>query len=172
MPLFWKVSIVSQNKFSINQSRQMISFKCHILPRTVVCFKRLYPWVRKGHPRYETTVTHTEKPSWIRNALENNSKRIRDGFWSHRVAAQKGRYLSHSYLHMCCFVCAYLNSGFCNTPIWNQTISFYFWQGSTNKMKTNKQKCNADLHKRSHVKQQQEKSSKNHPLGEIVSPNK
>lgn len=158
----------------------MISFRCHILSRTVVCFQRLYPWLRvylDMRPQSQAQrnllgsgmplkITSTENKRWLLKPLCDKHIHL-------VLAVLKGGYLSHSYLHMCYFVCAYLNSGFCthshlNT---NQTTSFYFWQGSTNKMKTNKQNYKADLHKKSHVKQQ-EKSSENHPLGEIVSPNK
>lgn len=118
----------------------MISFKCHILSRTVVCLKRLYPRLRvllDMRPQSQAQrkllgsgmplkITSTENKRWLLKPLCDKHIPL--------VLAV------HSYLHMCYFLCAYLNSGFCkhshlNT---NQTISFYFWQGSTNKMKTNK----------------------------------
>lgn len=90
----------------------------------------------KGTLGYETTVTSTEKPSWIRNALKNNIKKKKitsteNKRWllkplcdKHRhlvLAVWKRGYLSHSYLHTCytnvpLHVCS-LNSGSANTPI-------------------------------------------------------
>lgn len=151
----------------------MISSKCHILPRTVVCFKRPYPWLRAHldmtpqsqaqrnlpRPGMPLEITSTENKRWL--LKPQCDRHIHLG-----LAVWKGGDWSHSYLHLCYFMCAYLNSGFCkhshlNT---NQTISVCFWQGSTNKMKTNKPMYNADLHNRAHVKQHQEKPSENHPF--------
>lgn len=128
----------------------------------------------KGTLGYETTVTSTEKPSWIRNALKNNINREQEmaseatvwqtqtpsfGCLEERVLKSQ---LFTYVLHKCATSCVLSEQRLCkhshlNT---NQTILFCFWQGSTNKMKT---KCNADLHNRSHV-EQQEKPSENHPF--------
>lgn len=110
-------------------------------------------------PGVPLEMTSTENKRWL--LKPQCDRRIHLG-----LAVWKGEDWSHSYLHLCYFMCASLNSGFCkhshlNT---NQTISVCIWQGSTNKMKTNKPMYNADLHNRSHVKQHQEKPSENHPF--------
>lgn len=115
----------------------MISSKCHILPRTVVCFKRPYPWLRAHldmtpqsraqrnlpRPGMPLEITSTENKRWLLKSQCDRHIHLGLAVW-------KGGDWSPSYVHLCYFMCAYLNSGFCihSHPNTNQTVSVCFWQ--------------------------------------------